>query len=168
MRIYFEASSLFKAYWPDPGSENVEWIMEEILSPQNVGITSSWSLVEITRGFCKRRNLGELSQKEADDAIEFFLNDTRIMTESKKFVITNITEEIISRSIDHIREFNLYAADATHLATAITTTSHILLVDDRHFQRFKQFPAIQLLQITLPPNAFQNQLQQFLHRTGST
>lgn len=168
MRIYFDASSLFKAYWPDPGSENVEWVMEEVLSPQTVGITSNWSLVEITRGFCKRRNLGELSKKEADEAIEFFLSDTRVMKESKKFSLANITEDIISLSIEYVRESNLYAADATHLATAIVTASHLLLVDDKHFQRFKQFQNIQLLPITQPPKAFQNQLQKFLQRKNHT
>ena len=162
MRIYFDASSLFKAYWPDIGSENVEWVMEEVLSPQNVGITSNWSLVEITRGFCKRRNLGELSKQEADEAIEFFLSDTRVMNESKIFSLVNITEDIISRSIEYIRELNLFAADATHLATAMVTASHLLLVDDKHFQRFKQFQNIHLLQITLPPNDFQTQLQNLL------
>ena len=70
--IYFEPSALFKAYIPEKGSLNVEFALS-LLGEGLLGATSWWSLLEIVRGFVKRRNLGELSEDELGDITEFFL-----------------------------------------------------------------------------------------------
>jgi len=60
--IYFESSALFKAYFPEKGSKNVEYALS-LLGNEVIGATSQWTLLEIVRGFVKRKNLGEKNTK---------------------------------------------------------------------------------------------------------
>jgi len=146
MIAYLEPSALFKCYWEEEGSENVEWVLAQ-LDEHNKGETSIWTLLEITRGFIKRANLGEISYDEAGDAINFFLADMRDLERKKKIKIVGITKGIVNRALVIMRERNLYAADSMHVATASNTNADAMLVDDRHFEKFYEIEGVKVLNV---------------------
>ncbi|MFX0201864.1 MAG: hypothetical protein ACFFCW_37620 [Candidatus Hodarchaeota archaeon] len=90
------------------------------------------------------------------------MSDTRVLAWSKKFSIAGITENIIHRSIDYVREFNLKTSDVTHLVTAKATAFHLIMIDDKNFQCFKQVQDIGLLQITHPSLEFKKRINKYL------
>ena len=162
--IYFEPSALFKAYIPEKGSLNVEFALS-LLGEGLLGATSWWSLLEIVRGFVKRRNLGELSEDELGDITEFFLSDIERMEAEGKIRLIEVKKEILSRAIELIRQHNLYAADALHIKTAEAINAKTILVDDYHFERIKGTTKLRILSVEIEEEEFKETLESIIRST---
>jgi len=156
--IYFEPSALFKAYIPERGSLNVEFALS-LLGRDILGATSLWSLLEIVWGFVKRRNLGEITDEELEDIIEFFISDMEKMEAEGKMKLIEVRREILSDAIELVRQYNLYAADALHIKTAEAINARIILVDDYHFGRIKGATKLRTLSVESEEREFKETLR---------
>ena len=154
MKVYFEPSALLQCYLPDQGSENVEWVLSRL--NEGEGKTSRWTLLEITRGFLKRKNLGEITSEEAEDSINFFLADIATLEQEKRVEIIDISKGVIEEALSIMRMHNIYAADAIHCATANKIGVDIILVDDRHYKKLQCASTIQMLNVSMKPKEFKN------------
>lgn len=163
IRIYIEPSALFKAYIPERGSENMETTLS-ILGYKVVGVTSKWTVLEIIRGIMKRKNMGELTDEDASDIIEFFINDIKTMALENKILLEEVSEKIINASIELIRKYNLYASDALHIKTAEKSRAKVILVDDYHFQRIKGTTRIKILNVDTDKEIFENELNTLISK----
>ena len=160
MKVYFESSALFKAYWPEKGSGNVEWVLG--LLGKEEGVTSRWVILEIPRGFLKRRNLGEIGGDEAEDSINFFLHDINRLEVEEKMQLVDVTRAIIREGLVIMREYNLYAADSLHCATAIKAKADVVLVDDRHYEKLHLVSTLKFLDITTEAEKFKRAFRELL------
>ena len=155
--IYFEPSALFKTYIPESGTQNVEWALS-ILGDKVLGVTSRWTLLEIVRGFVKRRNLGEIPSEDLEDIIEFFLRDIEKMLMENKIMIVDVSKKIVDKAIGLIKSHNLYAADAVHVATAEISGARAILVDDFHYERIKGSARIEVINVEINTEQFKKTL----------
>ena len=159
--LYLEPSALFKAYIPEKGSDNVEYVLQ-LLGKDIMGITSRWTILEITRGIIKRRNIGELTQKEALQIINFFLDDIKEMVTLRKLSLIDVTRKVIQEALNLIIEYNLYAADAVHVKTAEIYGAVAIITDDRHVLKLKNATKISVISVEKHMNEFKLQLHQLI------
>ena len=151
--LYLEPSALFKAYIPEKGSENIEYVLSN-LGIRFVGLTSRWTILEIIRGFVKRKNLGELTIDELNEIIAFFLDDIDRLATARKLKIVEVTKSIIDKAIDLVASENLYAADAIHVRTAELHKAKAILTDDIHVKRLSKVTPLRIINIELPEKKF--------------
>ena len=133
--LVLESSALWNLYYQEKGAELIEMIIEK---RDFECYTSRWSTLELFRGIKKRLNQQEISLQEAIDLRDFIEADLLELEFANKLKFIEIHQNIIEISNDLIFEKNLYAADALHLASAITTSSNGILVDDYHFKRLSK------------------------------
>ena len=157
--IYLEPSALFKAYIPERGTKNVEWVLS-ILGKELVAITSRWTILEIVRGFVKRRNLGELSSEDLRDIVDFFMHDIERMELEKKLIVADVSKEIILGSIELLKLYNLYAADAVHVKTAEAREAKAILVDDQHYDRISGATKLKVINVEVDETTFKKSIKQ--------
>lgn len=161
--IYFESSALFKAYFPEKGSKNVEYALS-LLGNEVIGATSQWTLLEIVRGFVKRKNLGEITDEELYDIIGFFLHDIERMVIENQIKLVEIRKDTILKALDLIKQYNLYAADALHMKTAEIIEARAILVDDYHYEKMKNATKLEVLNVDATEDIFKRKLGKILER----
>ncbi len=132
IKLYLESSALWNLYYEEYGGELVEFCLED---PQIACISSIWSHLEIERGIKKRENQNEIDSEEAENLRVFIETDNKRLTSKKQFTIIPIVEECIFTAKRFIQEYNLFASDALHLASALHQGCKGILVDDYHFKR---------------------------------
>lgn len=125
----------------------------------HAGATSRWSLLEISRGFLKRKNLGEIDRDEAEEAIDFFLVDILELEARDLLQIVDVKKSIVSKGLHILREHNLYAADSIHYATALETGARLFLADDSHYKRMRDAGDLDVLPVDLEPSEFKEAFQ---------
>lgn len=129
---YLESSALWNLYYNEVGSSLVESCLDH---SQFQCISSHWSHLEITRGIKKRENQDELSSTEADQLQLFIDTDLKSLENKKKLILEQVTSENLQLAKRIIKDYNMYASDALHLATALNLNCEVILVDDYHFKR---------------------------------
>ena len=131
-KVYLESSALWSLYYKETGWDLVEFtIHESSLS----AIISSWGLLEIERAIQKRLNQEELSRQEARTLRDFIDIDVKQLVFNSQLAVIPVSNEIMEHAKELIPRYNLFAADALHLATAAHQQCSIALVDDYHFKR---------------------------------
>ena len=147
--IYLEASALWDLFYGEPGDHNVQFCIE---SDDIQCHSSIWSHLEIYRGINKRINQDEITEEEGYHLrlfIDQYLDEAR---ENSEIIHQPVSKNVIQNAKELMLVYNLYAADAVHLATAIIHDCPFILVDDHHFTRLENlleddFP-IQILCVT--------------------
>ena len=130
--MYLDASALWAMYNGQPGKDLVKHVLDG--SKFRVS-TSLWSRVELQRAVKKRCNMGEIS---LDDAIHMgdFINASLAKFEiSNVLLVLPVSLAIIDKASTFIAEYNLYSADAVHLASALLGGSTCFIADDQHLTR---------------------------------
>ena len=131
MRIYFDSSVLVKLYKQEKDSDVMDKIIQNIDTEEWQGFSSKWSFLEITRALKKDKKPKEIITIDMDDL------------KSHRINFVSLRDELIPIAERLIKETNLYAADAFHLATFEFTNKRekidAFLCDDRHFERLKPF-----------------------------
>lgn len=135
IKIYLESSALWNLYYEEKGGRLVEQCLE---NQQLTCISSIWSQLELERGIKKRENQEEINAKEAEYLRVFITTDCKRLISKKQLLIIPIIEEYILMAKKFIQEYNLYASDALHLATAVLQDCKGILVDDYHFKRLNK------------------------------
>lgn len=135
IKCYLESSSLWNLYYEEQGSEMVEYCLE---NSQFDCISSIWSQLEIERGIKKRENQEEITSNEAEQLQLFIDTDIKMLVNKKKLSLEKIDDNYILNAKKFIRQYNLYASDALHLATATILSCKMILVDDYHFKRLDE------------------------------
>ena len=135
IKIYLESSALWNLYYEESGAELVEHCLE---NPQLVCISSIWSQLEIERGIKKRENQKEINSEEAENLRVFVEIDCKRLENKKQLEIIPIVEDYILVTRRFIHEYNLFASDALHLASAVLQGCKGILVDDYHFIRLNK------------------------------
>lgn len=148
MKIYLEASALFKGYYPEEGSDEVDFILEKLDGKEYVGVTSIWSLCEVTRAFRKKVSEKILSDEKARNSVEFFLADLKELEIRRKLLISKIERRIVDLSRRYIWHDNLYCSDAVHVATYFDTKGEYFVAEDKHFLRFSKIKGLKLIDPT--------------------
>ncbi|MGQ4913117.1 MAG: type II toxin-antitoxin system VapC family toxin [Candidatus Asgardarchaeia archaeon] len=145
IKIYFEPSALFKGYFPEEGSEVVEKVISALDGNNLCSFTSIWSLLEIARAFKKRVNLGEIDEKEGENAVIFFFTDIKKLVSEGRLVLLSIDTSLIMKSYKTLWKYNLYAADALHVTTYFENTLDYFFAVDRHFKKFEKIENLKLI-----------------------
>jgi len=131
LRLYFDSSVLVKLYKQEEDSDVMDNIIQKIDKGEWQGFSSKWTFLEITRALKKDRKPKEI--------ITIDMEDLKL----HKINFISLRDELIPIAERLIKETNLYAADAFHLATFewINKSEKIdvFLCDDRHFGRLKAF-----------------------------
>ena len=135
IKCYLESSSLWNLYYEEQGSEMVEYCLE---NSQFDCISSIWSQLEIERGIKKRENQEEITSNEAEQLQLFIDTDIKRLVNKKKLSLEKIDDNYILNAKKFIRQYNLYASDALHLATATILSCKMIIVDDYHFKRLDE------------------------------
>ncbi len=135
IKLYLESSALWNLYYEETGAELVEHCLE---NPQLDCLSSIWSQLEIERGIKKRENQKEISSEEAENLRIFIEADSKGLNSKRQLVTIPIMEDYILVARRFIHEYNLFASDALHLASAVLQGCKGILVDDYHFTRLNK------------------------------
>ena len=156
--IYLESSAFFKAYIPEKGSQNIEYVLSQ-LGKKFLGITSRWTLLELIHGVIKRKNLGEITSDEAIKITSFILDDINKLIRMQKLKVYEVTKRIAMGAIDLIIYRNLYAADAIHVKTAEISEARAIITDDRHIKRLSSIIDIKVISVEENKRKFVGKLE---------
>ncbi|NHJ85802.1 MAG: type II toxin-antitoxin system VapC family toxin [Asgard group archaeon] len=132
MTLYLDTNVFYNAYCPIEDASLVDWLFDQ-LHPDFPAITSEWCLIEIFRAFKKQMNLGAITKKDAEIALDYFLSDIGEMVKNKTLLLVPVTQALIIASRDLIFTCNLYAADALHATTALKLESRAFITFDSDF-----------------------------------
>ncbi len=80
-------------------------------------------------------NQRELTQDEGASLLEFIEIQWNRLMIRRHLVVHEIGNRLIGSTRLFITQYNLYASDALHLATAIDCNCGVFLADDFHFKR---------------------------------
>lgn len=130
MSIYFEASALWNMYYGETGGETTERALE-----QYGGYSLEWSLLELGRAIAKRRNLGEITEREAHSLESFIIADLEKLSRQGRLKLVKFTWSLAKEAYNIIGSLNLYASDAAHFTAASKVQAQVMLVDDYHLKR---------------------------------
>lgn len=129
MRECLDTSVVVKWFKEGETNENeAEYIRQSIVSFEKEFIINEWVLLEIVRAFVK----SGFTKKRIDYAIEY-MNGLVNTGAIRMILVSEVKDLAQTYEID----YNLYASDAVHLATAIHTSSNIFWVADKHFKKAK-------------------------------
>lgn len=130
-----DSSVLVKLYKLEEDSEVMDKIIKKIDKGEWQGFSSKWTFLEITRALKKDKKPKEIVTIDMEDL------------KSHKINFIPLSDELIPIAERLLKETNLYAADAFHLATfeSINEKEKIdaFLCDDRHFERLKPFVPVE-------------------------
>ncbi|MBM3238987.1 type II toxin-antitoxin system VapC family toxin [Candidatus Poribacteria bacterium] len=113
MPIYFfDSSALAKRYVAEVGSN---WV-KSICNPnaQNIIACSNLAEVEVSSAFCRRCREGYITTSERDGLIATLHHDCNV-----EYYLLNVTNTILNRAIDLLKNYPLRGYDAVQLATAL-------------------------------------------------
>lgn len=138
MKIYLDANVFYNAYSPVEESEICDWILEQ-LSPDFIGVTSEWTILEMFRAFKKQVNLNVIDEDEASIALTYFLTELGDYERNGKLITLPVKRKAIIGGRKFIFEKNIYSADALHLFQAIDAkVSCFLTFDNTLFSRITE------------------------------
>jgi hypothetical protein len=135
IECYLEASSLWNMFYGEPGVNLVEYCIE---SPEISCMSSVWSHLELHRGVQKRINQKEITSAEGSDLRTFMDVHIDRLVARKQLLELEVTKELIDQAKRLIASHNLFASDALHLVSAISSECSCILVDDYHFTRLNK------------------------------
>ncbi|MBC8229668.1 type II toxin-antitoxin system VapC family toxin [bacterium] len=136
--FYFDPSALIKRYHVELGTENVDYLLDNLLAEHPVRITTSvWSIPETIAALNRHKNERRIPETQFSILLLSFLYEAR------NFEILNISEDKLFRSIDLILQHNLNSADALHLVSiqdasevvSLAGNNFIVVVSDKRFLR---------------------------------
>lgn len=160
VEVYLEASALWNLYYGEPGTNLVEFCLNQ----ENIICSSSiWSHLEIHRGVKKRINQKEITTNEGSDLLRFIDFHLHRLITRKRLVEIEISRDLIEKAKELIGLYNLYSSDSLHLSTATSNNCVAVLVDDFHFTRLgkkitKEL-GIMILSTTMSINKFSSVLK---------
>jgi predicted nucleic acid-binding protein len=114
---FFETSALVKSYVNETGTAWVRSIIDP--SVGNDIYLSRLTMVEMSSAIIRRRNAGSLSAADAARLLSEFRSDA-----ATEFVLTDITETLLSHAAGLVEQYALRAYDAVHLAAGREIHSH--------------------------------------------
>ena len=131
MRLYLDSSVLVKLYKQEKDSDLMDKMIQRVDKGEWHAFSSKWAFLEITRALKKDKKPKEIITLDIEDLKLHRIN------------FISLRDELIPIAERLVKETNLYAADAFHLATFewINKDEKIdaFLCDDRHFERLKAF-----------------------------
>ena len=131
--VYIEASALFKAYKEEQGSDVMDYLFGLMESKIVTGHTSQLSIPEILRGITKRKNQGEISEDEAQKAMDSILLDVDKRIANDELRILPVEEEFIPLINGCIRYHKFFVIDAIQFVTAYKSKPTVFIHADKHF-----------------------------------
>jgi len=131
--VYIEASALFRAYKEEPGSDVMDYLFGSMESKAVMGLTSQLSIPEILRGIVKRKNRGEIPEKEAQKVMDSILLDVDKRIVNEELRILPIKEKAIPLINRCIRYHNFFVIDAIRFVTAYKSKPTVFIHADNHF-----------------------------------
>jgi predicted nucleic acid-binding protein len=123
--FYFDASALAKRYVPEPGSAQVNAIIDTVLSERlhvlNIGMG------EIVSILVRRRNAGVISQAYFGQAMLNFDNEIRRAGRIRKMPVTS---RLVTSSVPLILAHSINSTDALILKSALAITRKLRRAGD--------------------------------------
>jgi uncharacterized protein len=120
LNVFFDSSALAKRYVEEPGSDRVQEILESASS-----LTISVLVIpEIISALCRRRRERKLSREQYGSAKKAFFADIEDMS------VVNLTDQVISRSIDILEKWPLRSSDSLHIAAAAEWSTQLFVSAD--------------------------------------
>lgn len=127
MNLYLDSSVLVKLYKEEKDSAIMDEVVHKIDRGEWKGFSSKWSFLEIARALKK--------DKKPKEIIAVDLEDLR----SHKINFLPLSDALIPKAEELIKENNLYAADAFHIASfLLIKKADVFLCDDKHFDRLRE------------------------------
>src|SRR5271167_4724081 len=105
---YFDTSVLAKRYLNEPGSFQARILMREYRC-----LTSVLAPVEAVSTLARRRVTGELSDRA------FAAIDSRIKTDRERWELVAVSETLLRRAEEVVRDRGIKTLDAIHIASAL-------------------------------------------------
>jgi predicted nucleic acid-binding protein len=123
-----------KLYKQEEDSEIMDEVIHRIDKGKWRGFSSKWSFLEIARALKK--------DKKPKEIITVDLEDLR----SHKIDFLSLRDDMILKAEELIKESNLYAADAFHIASFKSIKkADAFLCDDKHFNRLREVVPVRRL-----------------------
>ena len=126
-------SALFRAYKEESRSDVMDYLYGLMESKTIIGLTSQLSVPEILRGITKRKNRGEITEKEAQKVIDSILLDMDKRMANKELFLLPVEEEFMPIVNRYIRYHNFFVIDAIQFVTAYKSKPTVFLHADNHF-----------------------------------
>lgn len=146
MKVYLDTSSAIKLYKEESETEEVEEIVKMMLDGKIELHTSYLTLPEIIRGLSK----GDITEKDLEEIESDFRNYER-----RGLVFIPISNEVIDESLNYIKKYKLFVADAIHLASALRHTD-ILITNDKQLLKESLKSALKRKITILKPSEFKS------------
>jgi len=126
LNLYLDSSVLVKLYRQEEDSPIMDEVIQRIDSGEWKGFSSKWSLLEVARALKK--------DGKPKEVITVDLEELR----SHEIEFLPLSDDPIPKTLEMIKENNLYAGDALHIAAFRSIKkADAFLCDDRHFNRLK-------------------------------
>lgn len=109
---FFDASALVKRYHEEKGTKSVDKIFD---SKDKVILISSLTIVEIVSAFNKKKNRREITKTDFEFLVSRFFSDAL-----ENFVILELEDLNIKKSIELVLKHNLRTLDSIQLSSAIS------------------------------------------------
>lgn len=110
---YFDASALSKRYVAEPRSKEIVRLLSD-----GIAVTCRLSESEVASALARRQREGGLTVAARDLLLEVMQNDIA------SFYVVEVSPEVSALACKLLMRHKLRAADALHLASALTLTRH--------------------------------------------
>jgi predicted nucleic acid-binding protein len=121
---YLDASVIVKWFKPNEEfSDEANLLLDRLRKVTITYLTSEYSILEVTRALVR----GKYERQYIDDA-----KDNLMILANVGNLRLIPTSPMISLSREIMIDYNLYASDAIHIATAVIEQCHIMWSADRH------------------------------------
>ena len=88
------------------------------------------------------------------------MHDIERMELGKKLIVADVSKEIIWGSIELLKLYNLYAADAVHVKTAEARKAKAIFVDDQHYERISGATKLKVINVEVDEATFKKSIKQ--------
>ena len=121
MRVFLDSSALVKRYYEEPGSDQVQELMDSATHL----IASALCVLEVTSALSRRRRLGQIDQRELDWTRETLFEDLSRMD------VIPIADSILDEALGMIDRRSVTTLDSIQLATALRGSPDLFVCSDR-------------------------------------
>jgi uncharacterized protein len=126
--MYLDSSALVKRYIKEPGTKDVDEIFDKMDSGNARLYLSIWNTGEVAGVIDRYDRKGAVNYQKC---ISAFFNDLERYLKSDKLEIINITPSLISASIEILRKYHIYLADALQIETCKVIGADLFVTGDK-------------------------------------
>ncbi|KXB02254.1 hypothetical protein AKJ45_03615 [candidate division MSBL1 archaeon SCGC-AAA261F19] len=130
MKFFLDTSAWVKRYLVEEGTREIDDLFEALASEDKKLFSSLWNIGECLGVFDERRQRGDLTREEFEDALRKFFSETLDLAERGDFELMPISGKALTKCWKVVVESHVCQADALQLASLRERNCDVILTGD--------------------------------------